>query len=328
MFITKEKLLELYQPQVTDKEIAKMYGVYPSTVTKARQKYGIPTHNYTDERRKILSESSKRHLKMKVCNINDSVNKVPNGWYKYEWDDESIDELKYMIYEKKYTMLQVANHFNVSQKTIERCMKKRGLKGIHHGNNAKEMNEIYAKMRKEDYLKIKKLYDSGYSMMQITKKIGHCFEYVKQCLIENGDDIRTMQETVKKQYNKCLRKNTKGEEHKSIDDYRIKHGNYYNVYAPEEAKKRGLKHKYVKEHILVWETYHNKQLPKGWVVHHINGVGTDNRIENLLAMPNKKHVNLIGILCAKIRELEERLGVVPTDYEEKANLIKLLGVGI
>jgi len=45
------------------------------------------------------------------------------------------------------------------------------------------------------------------------------------------------------------------------------------------------------EHRLVWEAAHGP-LPKGWVVHHRNGDGLDNRLENLQAMPHGEHDRL------------------------------------
>lgn len=58
------------------------------------------------------------------------------------------------------------------------------------------------------------------------------------------------------------------------------------------------------EHILIWEKFHNKEVPKGHIIHHINGVKTDNRIENLVAMSSKHHDMLIPLLEKRIRDLE------------------------
>ena len=45
---------------------------------------------------------------------------------------------------------------------------------------------------------------------------------------------------------------------------------------------------YSSEHKLVWESA-NGPIPHGWVIHHLNGVKTDNRLENLAAMPRNEH---------------------------------------
>lgn len=61
---------------------------------------------------------------------------------------------------------------------------------------------------------------------------------------------------------------------------------------------------YVKEHIYIWEKVHNKKLPKGWVIHHINGIKDDNRPENLMAMKPGSHAKLVEPYKKRIRELE------------------------
>lgn len=61
---------------------------------------------------------------------------------------------------------------------------------------------------------------------------------------------------------------------------------------------------YEYEHRLVWEEYHQKKLPKGWVVHHLNGIRSDNRPENLLGMPKGKHGDIIPEMAKKLRQLE------------------------
>jgi len=65
---------------------------------------------------------------------------------------------------------------------------------------------------------------------------------------------------------------------------------------------------YRAEHILVWEEAHGP-LEKGWVVHHLNGIRHDNRLENLQGMPRKEHspTKTLEPYQARIRELERQL---------------------
>ena len=61
---------------------------------------------------------------------------------------------------------------------------------------------------------------------------------------------------------------------------------------------------YVGEHIVVWEMVHNKRLPKGWHVHHLNGIKTDNRPSNLVAFSSFKHALVLASKAKRIQELE------------------------
>ncbi len=63
---------------------------------------------------------------------------------------------------------------------------------------------------------------------------------------------------------------------------------------------------YVREHVLVY-LKHIGAIPEGWHVHHKNGIKTDNRPENLEAMPLQKHLDVIPELFRRIAELEEEL---------------------
>lgn len=64
---------------------------------------------------------------------------------------------------------------------------------------------------------------------------------------------------------------------------------------------------YIPEHILLWEQGHNQVLPQGYVIHHLNGIKGDNRLENLTALPRGKHHGWLihQALQQRIRELEE-----------------------
>jgi len=52
-----------------------------------------------------------------------------------------------------------------------------------------------------------------------------------------------------------------------------------------------------RENRLIWEAAHGP-LSKGWIVHHLNGEKADNRLCNLLAMPNGSHVKLHWLMAA------------------------------
>ena len=68
---------------------------------------------------------------------------------------------------------------------------------------------------------------------------------------------------------------------------------------------------YRPEHHLVWEENHGQALPKGWIVHHLNGIKDDNRPENLLALPRGEHhkhpFTVLQMYQSRIRQLEEFL---------------------
>ena len=73
----------------------------------------------------------------------------------------------------------------------------------------------------------------------------------------------------------------------------------------------GKQTQYRPEHILVWEAA-NGSLPRGFIVHHINHIKDDNRLENLEAMPRSQHNHRHGEqrileLEAEITRLRDRL---------------------
>lgn len=80
------------------------------------------------------------------------------------------------------------------------------------------------------------------------------------------------------------------------------------VYIRVSPEPDGPSGPYKAEHRLIWEKHHGP-LPKGWVVHHLNGIRDDNRLENLAGMPRKRH-NLKLVVAPyeqRIRELEAQL---------------------
>jgi hypothetical protein len=66
-----------------------------------------------------------------------------------------------------------------------------------------------------------------------------------------------------------------------------------------------------KEHVLVMESVIGRRLHAGEEVHHLNGVKTDNRAENLLLCPNKSfHSQVHGTFAALLPELTASGAVV------------------
>lgn len=97
----------------------------------------------------------------------------------------------------------------------------------------------------------------------------------------------------------------KPNQHRTTDASRVLDNGYMGVLCPEHPRAR--KGGYVLEHILVWEEAHGKPLPKGWIIHHLNGIKSDNRPQNLVALPNKKHYLLLQAKAKRIQELEAML---------------------
>ncbi len=96
---------------------------------------------------------------------------------------------------------------------------------------------------------------------------------------------------------------------------------YYKLYNPSHPS--AFSDGSVYEHKLVWEEYNQKPLPKGWAVHHINGIRGDNRPENLAAMPQGKHKDIIPMMARKIRQLEIENRQLRKSLDNKQMLIVL-----
>jgi len=86
---------------------------------------------------------------------------------------------------------------------------------------------------------------------------------------------------------------------------RTKNQGYIVILKPEHP--RANSSGYVFEHIVVWEETHGKPLPKGWIVHHLNGIKDDNRPKNLVGLPDKKHRHIFDAKAKRIQELEALL---------------------
>ncbi len=87
---------------------------------------------------------------------------------------------------------------------------------------------------------------------------------------------------------KCYQKSNKGETHHSWKGGKNMHADgYVQIRKPPGYKGEG-KHPYILEHRYIWEQAFGP-IPKGIILHHLNGDKTDNRLENLCALHRNEH---------------------------------------
>lgn len=91
-----------------------------------------------------------------------------------------------------------------------------------------------------------------------------------------------------------------------IDDNRYIATIGYVMVRDDEGRRNGG-WGYIYEHVKIWETAGNKKLPKGWHIHHLNGIKTDNRLCNLVALPSFRHYLVLQEKAKRIQELEALL---------------------
>ena len=166
------------------------------------------------------------------------------------------------------------------------------------------------KLSKGDTEKFWELYSSGLSIGQISKKTHIGKWAIQKVLIKYGYPLRSRREAyylAVKQGRVGLKKGRRmGKDANSWKGGRTINSCGY-MYLLLSDHPRANAGGYVSEHLVVWEKANNKSLPKGWHIHHINGIKLDNRPENLLALPSRKHSLIIPELSKRIWELEEEL---------------------
>lgn len=178
------------------------------------------------------------------------------------------------------------------------CIRQRDTKSLWWKRSGSVQKDIDVELATHLYT------EEGFGTTELAEMFGVCSATIASRLKMAGVVLRTNKEAQRLRSTLC--KST-GE-----NSYRWTGGRKYNrgyveIYRPDHyrANQKG----YVREHILVWEAHNNKKVPKGWVVHHYNGIKDDNRPENLFAMPNKDHSRkeLGSEYKKKIRQLESEI---------------------
>ncbi len=165
--------------------------------------------------------------------------------------------------------------------------------------------DLLARFNKEE---IKELYwEKDFLQREIAKHYGVSRSTIEEVMRIFGIRTRTKSEALRLAYasGKAKINRPRGSNSPHWRGGRRMNGEYVYIYKPEHP--RATKAGTVLESVLNWEKANNQEVPKGWIVHHINGIKSDNRPKNLIAMPKRKHNSWMYIqaLQARIRELEE-----------------------
>lgn len=153
---------------------------------------------------------------------------------------------------------------------------------------------------------IKLYFKEGLSTTEIAqlKGIGRTtvFTYLRKYNLKP----RSMSEAIKLFLQKNPRPKGNNSPHWKGGKHKSKRG-YVYVY---DSRKAGFPagQRYSLEHRCVWERAYGP-IPDTHIIHHINGIKQDNRLENLVMIPRKRHetFTLMRIYQKRIHELEKRL---------------------
>jgi len=200
---------------------------------------------------------------------------------------ERLEQL-YMI--EKKSAAAIGRELGVSFWTIRRYLQKYNLVR----SRSDIATEASKPLRLYDYSQVAKLYvDDRLIPSKISKLTGIPKPMIEKYLRRKGL-LRSRLEGV-----------ARGSQHPAFRG-KVFYGGYVYIYMPQhpKANKKGR----VPEHILVWEEANGRPLPEGFIIHHLNGVKSDNRPENLMAIPRGKHHSYLVMqaLQSRIRQLEER----------------------
>ncbi len=215
---------------------------------------------------------------------------------------KELDNIKIKeFYENGMKLQKIASMFGCSRQTIYHRLEE--SKAKFRRKNRPNINE------KEIII----LYQSGSSLKDIGRKFNCSPFLIKERLIRQNIPIRGIKEAIKL----CA---LQGKHISNWKGGRKKKNGY--LYIMKKEYPRSDRQGYVAEHILVWEKAHNRTLPNGYIIHHLNGIRDDNRIENLIALTSKQHHKLRIPYQKRIRELEKEIAKFKQGdlfYEQKQN---------
>lgn len=143
--------------------------------------------------------------------------------------------------------------------------------------------------------------DKKMGIPDITKETGIPKSRIRSILLKQGVKLRTTKEALALVKYK-IGSGRRGKTYIATDEARRNISIARKKYSALHAKGYDIHNGYVRisvgkncgrlQHVVIMEQHIGRKLSKDEVVHHINGVKTDNRIENLKLMTNAEHSSL------------------------------------
>jgi len=273
-----ENIRELYLSGFSSPEIAQQYNLHPRTICRYLPKLGVTLSNH--------KQAAERHF-------------LREGTKSKRLSNEQIKDL-YLL--SQMSAYDIAQRLGVSDTMIYKVLKRLGL--TRTGSQAVQVAVERGKRGRSDIKNesIVHLYVDQQKTTPEIAKILNC----SLTLIHNRLERLLLNEGISVGVKRAIKNQRllvrQGENHPSWKGGRLDHGGYVLIWqAPK---------KYKGEHVLVWEEYHHQSLPEGWIVHHLNGVKNDNRIENLIGLPSQKHALVLKEKEKRIRDLEQECSIL------------------
>ena len=253
-------------------EIVKLYTDWGRNASELSKQFNIPTSTiYLWLRRAGISPKETKLRRL------DSVNQT----------------IKSLYLDSKLSPVQIANKIGSSPTSVRRHIRLMGI-----GRSRKEIWQLmitsgwqYPRKIGDDNVIADLFLKEKLNVSQIAKKVGYAkssgwiilHRLRKMGLVEDPTIDQTYKEF-------------------KLEPQQKKRGGYLKTRKAKHPRADNCG--YIWEHIAVWEEYHHRNVPKGYLIHHLNGIKMDNRPLNLVAMKAGEHIHQGEPYKKRIRQLE------------------------
>lgn len=219
------------------------------------------------------------------------------GWISPEQKQQMV-----LAHQDGLRVFEIAKKFNRAYTTVHKVLSDAGVL-VKRGYSKKRVPT------EREIDEAANLYKQGKTIREIANDLGCSYSNLRSTFIATQVKIRSKHEATSLRMNK-LNPNW------GLGRKKTREG-YVRVWCPRNPHaKKG----YVREHVLVWEMA-NGPVPDGYVIHHLNGIKDDNRLENLVALPLRTHSQEARVKDLFIKKLQKRI----RNLEGQANQLTLGG---